>query len=338
MKALVFHGPLKMKWEDVPEPKLQDGEVLVKVKAVGICGSDIHGYQGKTKRRIPPMVMGHEAAGEVAALGPKANKFSVGQGVIIQPLMGCGDCPACGQGEINQCSGRSLLGVNAPGAMAEYVVVREKNLYPLPKGVSYSAASMVEPMSVVAHALSRTPSLLHKKVAVIGTGTIGLLAVMMARAGGALQLFAVDLSDYRLGLAKELGADAVINSGRQDAGEIIKEKTGHGVDIVIECVGVAPAVQTAIASVRNGGHITLIGNSAAMMELPEQELVVRELSVAGTYAFNREFPVMVEALGKGSLSVDKLISLQAPLEEGAEVFAKLGQGEDERVIKAVLCG
>ncbi|NLM94144.1 MAG: galactitol-1-phosphate 5-dehydrogenase [Firmicutes bacterium] len=338
MKALVFHGPLQMRWEDVPDPTLKDGEVLVKVKAVGICGSDIHGYQGKTKRRIPPMVMGHEAAGEVAALGPKANKFAVGQGVIIQPLMGCGDCPACDQGAINQCSGRSLLGVNAPGAMAEYVVVREQNLYPLPQGVSYSAATMAEPMSVVAHALSRTPSLLHQKVAIIGAGAIGLLAVMMVRAGGALQLLAVDLSDYRLGLAKELGADVVINSGREDAAKVIREMTGGGADIIIECVGVAPAVQTAIYAVRNGGHITLIGNSAAMMELPEQELVVRELTAVGTYAFNREFPVMVEALGKGSLPVDKLISLEAPLEEGAEVFAKLGQQEDERVIKAVLCG
>ncbi len=338
MKALVFHGPLQMNWEDVPEPKLQDGEVLVKVKAVGICGSDIHGYQGKTKRRIPPMVMGHEAAGEVAALGPRAGKFAVGQGVVIQPLTGCGDCPACAQGAVNQCSGRSLLGVNAPGAMAEYVVVREKNLYPLPEGVSYSAASLAEPMSVVAHALSRTPSLLHQRVAVIGAGAIGLIAIMMARAGGALQLLAADLSDYRLGLAKELGADVVVNSGREDAAKVIREMTGGGADIVIECVGVAPAVQTAIQSVRNGGHITLIGNSAAMMELPAQELVVRELTAAGTYAFNREFPVMVEALGKGSLPVEKLVSLEAPLEEGAEVFARLGQGEDERVIKAVLIG
>jgi L-iditol 2-dehydrogenase len=328
MKALVYQGPMTMTLEQVPDPVPQEGEILIQVQSVGICGSDVHGYIGKTGRRKPPMVMGHEFSGVVIDTGPGVSGFGAEDEVIVSPIQACGECPNCRAGLTNICTNRHVLGVDIAGAFADKLVVKESMVYAKPPGITWRQAAMVEPLSVGLHAVEITPMRLMDSVAIVGVGTIGLVTLLGARLKGAGTIIVTDMSEHRLELAKQLGADVTVNIKEQDPVAAVKAVTGGlGADVTFEAVGYAATVQQALAITRTGGQCTWIGNSAQMIELNMQEIVTRELTVRGTYGFNTEFPRAIQAIASGQIDVTPLIERVAPLEEGPDLIDHLAKGE-----------
>jgi L-iditol 2-dehydrogenase len=317
----------------MPDPEPGPGDVLVRVKACGICGSDIHGWDGSSGRRIPPLVMGHEAAGEVAAVGAGVTKFKVGDTVTFDSMVSCGECRFCRRGEANLCDNRRVLGVSCGdyrqhGAFAEFVVVPQHITYALPESLPPHRAAMVEPVSVAVHAVERTPLRIGDTAVVVGSGMIGLLIIQVLRIAGCGRIFAVDLDASRLALACELGADESIHATNEDAVAVIRQRTGGiGADVAIEAVGNTPAVQTAIEGVRKGGKVTLVGNLKPQIDFPLQSVVTREIDVLGSCACSGEYPVCIDLLARGAIQVDPMITARAPLAEGAAWFRRLYDGE-----------
>ena len=253
-------------YKDVPEPVLGTNDVMVSVRACGICGSDVHGMDGSTGRRIPPLIMGHEAAGVIAGVGSNVNKIQPGERVTFDSTVYCGTCFYCRRGDINLCDHRRVLGVSCDeyhqnGAFAEFVTVPQHIIYPLPEKISFEQSAMVEPCSVAFHAVERTSASLHDTAVVVGAGIIGLLVVQILRAGEWRQIIAIDIEPDKLKLAGKLGADVGLNPGREDVISCIKKMTGNrGADAVFDAVGIEASLKTAIDSLRKGGVLTLIGN------------------------------------------------------------------------------
>ena len=341
MKALVLEEYAKLVYRDVPSPVVGPGEVLVEVKACGICGSDVHGMDGSSGRRIPPLIMGHEAAGVIAEVGQGVVGWKSGDRVTFDSTVYCGDCHFCRAGKINLCDRRRVLGVaceefRQEGAFAEHVAVPARILYRIPEGVSFEQAAMVEPTSVAVHAVNRTPVRLNDTAVVVGAGVIGLLVVQALRAAGCGRIIAVDLSPTRLELAGELGADEALRSDEVDVVEAVRERTGgRGADIAVEAVGIDQTVRTAVDCVRKGGAVTLVGNVSPRVQLLLQAAVTRELSLYGSAASCGEYPDCLDLMQRGTIRVGPMISATAPLSEGAEWFERLRKRE-QGLVKVIL--
>jgi L-iditol 2-dehydrogenase len=341
MKALLLSQYNQLDLVDVPLPRPSADEVLIRVEACGICGSDVHGYDGGSGRRIPPIIMGHEAAGTVAAVGPNAAGFREGDRVTFDSTVYCGECAYCRRGQMNLCERREVLGVSTPeykrpGAFAEYVVVPSRVIHALPQDVPFSQAAMIEPIAVAVHAVRVSQLPENATTLVVGAGMIGLLVLQALRAAGCARVLVVDIDDSRLKLAESFGAAAVINAKTADAvAEVQRGTNGQGVDVALEAVGSTPTVRTAIESVRKGGTVTLIGNIAANVEIPLQIVVSRELRLQGSAASSGEYPECIELLKRGAIDVKPLISVVAPLEDGAEWFGRL-HAREPNLMKVVL--
>ncbi|HEV2330918.1 MAG TPA: galactitol-1-phosphate 5-dehydrogenase [Verrucomicrobiae bacterium] len=333
MKALVLKEYRRFAIEDFATPDLKPDEVLVRVRACGICGSDVHGMDGSSGRRIPPIVMGHEAAGEIAEIGSGVTGWKIGDRVTFDSTIYCGDCWYCQRGAVNLCENRRVLGVSCAeyrrhGAFAEFVAVPQRILYRLPDNLTYEQAAMVEAVSVAAHAVKRTPLAENASTIVVGTGMIGLLVVQMLRVTGCKQIIAVDLDESRLALAAKFGATQTFNAGNSDLPEKIRSLTdGRGADAAFEVVGLTQTVKTAIDCVRKGGSVTLVGNLKSQVDLPLQSVVTRELSLTGTCASAGEYPACLDLIACGQIDVTGFISATAPLEDGAQWFERLYAGE-----------
>ena len=333
MKAMLLSEYKKLDIVDMPTPEFGEYELLIKVEACGICGSDIHGWDGSTGRRKPPLVMGHEAAGIVESVGSKVRNFVAGDKVTFDSMVSCGKCPACTSGNINLCSNRQVMGVSCDefrrhGAFAEYVVVPEHIAFHLPDGLAFEYAAMVEPVSIAIHAANITQIKLGNTAVVVGSGMIGLLVIQAARLAGCARVIAVDLDDAKLEIAKSLGADQVFNPKTCDVTAAVMEYTlGRGADVSFEVVGATPTVKSAIESTRRGGTCTLIGNLAPSVDFPLQSVVTREIRVQGSCASNGEYPQCIEYLSRGDIKVEPLITAKASLDQGPEWFARLYEGE-----------
>lgn len=314
-------------------PDLQPDEVLVRVRACGICGSDVHGMDGSSGRRIPPIVMGHEAAGEITKIGGSVSKWAIGDRVTFDSTIYCGDCWYCRRGNVNLCENRRVLGVSCAeyrrhGAFAEFVAVPQRILYRLPDNLSFEQAAMVEAVSVAAHAVKRAPPAEDASTVVVGAGMIGLLVVQTLRIAGCKQIIAIDLDESRLALAAKFGATQTFKAGNPDLPEKIRALTGgRGADAVFEVVGLPDTVKTAIDCVRKGGAVTLIGNLKPQVELPLQFVVTREISLFGTCASAGEYPACLDLIARGQINVTEFISATAPLEDGPRWFERLYSGE-----------
>lgn len=333
MKALVLENYHQLVYRDVPEPQVGAQEVLVQVKACGICGSDVHGLDGSTGRRLPPLIMGHEAAGVVAAVGSQVQGWRVGERVTFDSTIYCGECFYCRRGQVNLCTQRRVLGVSCgdyrqDGALAEYVAVPARILYRLPEEVSFPQAAMVEPLAIALHAVSLPPVSLNDTAVVAGAGMIGLLVVQALRLAGCGTIVAIDLDEQRLALAAKLGADLGLNPNEVDApGEVLALTGGLGADLAFEVVGVTATLQTAIACLRKGGALGLVGNLAAEVAMPLQTVVTRQLTLYGSCASSGEYPAALAMLARGAVRVEPLISAAAPLSEGAAWFERLYRRE-----------
>lgn len=333
VKALVLKEYRKFAVEDFPVPTLQPDEVLVRVRACGICGSDVHGMDGSSGRRIPPIVMGHEAAGVIAEIGRTVTGWNKGDRVTFDSTVSCGECWYCRRGEINLCENRRVLGVSCGeyrrhGAFAEYIAVPARILYRLPDNLSFEQAAMVEAVSVAVHAAGRTPLVLNSSVAVVGTGMIGLLIVQVLRVKGCGKIIAIDVDKEKLKLACKFGATHAIEANEPDLQGKIRALTAQrGADAAFEAVGLATTIKTAIESVRKGGSITLVGNLKPQVELPLQSVVTRELTLIGTCASAGEYPACLDLIASGKINVTDFITATPPLEEGAKWFERLYAGE-----------
>ena len=332
MKAMLLSQYKHLEVVDMPKPEVGDNDLLVEVRACGICGSDIHGWDGSSGRRIPPLVMGHEAAGVVAAVGASVANFKVGDRVTFDSTVSCGNCPSCRSGRINLCQNRQVLGVSCNefrrhGAFAEYVVVPQNISYHLPAELSFEHAALIEAVSIAVHAANRTPVKLGDTAVVMGSGMIGLLVIQAIRLAGAAKVIAIDLDDNKLKIAQSLGADVGINAKNVNAAQEVAALTGgRGADVGIEVVGATATIQSTIDCVKRGGAITLVGNLAPKIELPLQAVVTRELSIYGSCASNGEYPECIEYLRRGAIKVQPLITATAKLEEGPQWFEKLYAG------------
>jgi L-iditol 2-dehydrogenase len=333
MKALVLTAYKQLEYRDVPDPRPGRDEVLIKVAACGICGSDIHGMDGSSGRRIPPIIMGHEAAGVIAEVGREVRGYRVGDRVTFDSTIYCGGCFFCRRGEINLCDNRRVLGVSTEeyrrhGAFAEYVVAPERILYRLPQGLSFEHAALVEATSIAVHAVGRPPIRLGDAAVVVGTGMIGLFVVQALRAAGVGRVIAVDVDQARLDLARKLGATESIRSDQSDtAAETRKLTDGRGADLAFEVVGASPTLKIAAESVRKGGSLTLVGNLSRQAELPLQSVVTREVTLYGSCASSGEYPVCLDLLSRKVIQAGPVISAVASLQEGASWFDRLYRRE-----------
>ncbi|MDZ4796792.1 MAG: galactitol-1-phosphate 5-dehydrogenase [Bryobacteraceae bacterium] len=341
MKALLLTEYKKLELTDMPVPEIGPDDVLIRVRACGICGSDVHGYDGSTGRRIPPIVMGHEASGVIEKAGANVRNLSEGDRVTFDSMISCGKCRFCRRGRVNLCDNRQVLGVSCDeyrrhGAFAEYVAVPQHIVYKLSDGVSFAHAAMIEPVSVAVHAVSITPVALADTAVVVGTGMIGLLTIQAARLAGCSRIIAMDLEDHKLALAKANGADEVVNPKTVDAVQYVLDATGgRGADVVFEAVGATDPIRTAIGCVRKGGTVTLIGNIRPNIDLPLQPIVTREIRLQGSCASSGEYPECIELMGRGLINVSPMLTARAPLEEGAIWFSRL-YSHEPNVMKVVL--
>lgn len=342
----LMHGLLlpeygRLEMAEMPMPRPAPGEVLIRVEACGICGSDVHGYDGSSGRRIPPIVMGHEAAGTVAAAGAEVRDLREGDRVTFDSTIYCGECEYCRRGETNLCSRREVLGVSTPeyrrnGAFAEFVTVPRRVVHLVPESVPFTEAAMVEPLSVAVHAVALAQIPRDGTALVVGAGMIGLLVLQALRDAGARAVYVADIDDSRLKLAHQLGAAGTINAKTADAIAEVKRLTqNQGVDVALEAVGSTPTIEMAVESVKKGGTVVLIGNVVAKAEIPLQAVVSRQIRLQGSAASAGEYPKAIDMLARGAVDVKPLISMVAPLAEGPQWFERL-HAREANLMKVIL--
>lgn len=329
MKALVLTQYRNLELQDLPRPEPGPDEVLIRVQACGICGSDVHGYDGSTGRRIPPLVMGHEAAGIIADLGSQVTGLRIGQRVTFDSTLSCGRCFFCTRGQINLCDARQVLGVSCgdyrrAGAFAEFVAVPARIIYPLPDSLPFEKAALIEAISVAVHAVAITPIQLNDAAVVVGTGMIGLLTLQAAKLAGCQRLIAVDVDEGRLQVAKSLGATDIVLANQTDVAATVREWTSkRGADVAFECVGTTATVLASIESTRKGGTVTLVGNISPKVEIPLQSVVTRQIRLQGSCASGGEIPACIDLLASGKIDVSPMLSAYVPLEEAPSWFERL---------------
>jgi len=333
MKALVMTAYKEFEVQDMPEPPIGPHDVLVRVKACGICGSDVHGMDGSTGRRRPPIVMGHEAAGVIERVGAEVTGYNVGDRVTFDSTIYNPASFFSRKGLVNLCDDRRVLGVSCEdyrqhGAFAELVAVPNHILYALPPDMTYEQAALVEPVSIAVHARNLTPLDPGDTALVYGTGLIGLMMVQVLKNTAVKRIVAVDIDDSKLAVATEVGATHAFNSAKTDvAAEVKKLTDGRGADVAFEAVGIDATVRSAITSVRKGATVTLIGNLAKDVTIPLQQVVTRQIRLQGSCASAGEYPECLELISSGKVNVDRFISATGSLDEGASWFQRLHQKE-----------
>jgi len=342
VKALVLEKYMQFSYRDYPDPVLRNADdVLIRVKAAAICGSDVHGMDGSTGRRIPPIVMGHEAAGVIVETGAGVRDFKPGDRVTFDSTEYCGECFHCKRGEVNLCDDRKVLGVSCAdyrrdGTFAEYLVVPRRILYRIPEALDFVGASIAEPAAVAAHAAAITPIAMGDSLLVVGAGLIGLLLIQILRSHSAGMILALDTDPDRRQAALRAGAAAALDPASPDLRNAILDLSGgRGFDRSFEAVGATLPIGTAIASTRKGGSVTLIGNVSPKVEIPLQAVVTRQISLLGSCATAGEYPLVLDLLARGRIDAKSIVSAIAPLSEGASWFARL-HAREKGLLKVVL--
>lgn len=341
MQALILEGPKQFVVRDIARPEIDQADsVLIRVKAAAICGSDVHGMDGSTGRRRPPIIMGHEASGIIEAIGPSVRGFSAGDRVTFDSTIYCGRCFFCRRGEPNLCDDRRVLGVSCDeyrqdGAFAEFVLVPAHILYRLPDSLDFISAALTEPLAVAAHAARIGKPRPGDSILVVGAGLIGLLLIQVLRPNCSGPLIAVDLDEQRLQNARGFGADAAVQAGPGALEEIKALTQGRGADLSFEAVGATAPITTALAGLRKGGTAVLIGNAAPTIDFPLQTVVTRQLSVKGSCAIADEYPFALQLMADKKVDVRALVSAVAPLSAGAAWFDRL-YSREPGLLKVVL--
>ncbi|MBM3335136.1 galactitol-1-phosphate 5-dehydrogenase [Candidatus Sumerlaeota bacterium] len=341
MKALVYTRPFTFEYTDWPEPVVGDDDVLVCVKACGICGSDVQGATGKTGRRIPPLIMGHEAAGIVERVGNNAGSFQPRDRVCFDSTVYCNKCEQCKLRRYNRCEKREVFGVSTDrfkrhGAFAEYVAVPWWTVAKIPDSLSFREATMLEPLSIALHAANRVALSPTDRIVVIGAGTIGLLLMQAVRMRGVRKVIVSDINSFRLNLARQLGADVIVNPSESNLGDVVfRETEGRGANVTFDAVGYARTFESALVITKTGGSVVAIGNLEKTATINIQDLVARELTITGSYASAGEFRECIDLLSSKRICAESLISDVMPLCDGQGAFDRLLSGK-ENLIKIIL--
>jgi 2-desacetyl-2-hydroxyethyl bacteriochlorophyllide A dehydrogenase len=319
MKALVYTNPLEVTYRDEPEPALAANEVVLRIDAVGICGSDMHAYHGHDPRRSPPLILGHELAGTVVA-GP-----GIGTRYTANPLITCGTCEYCVQGRNNLCANRTMVGMTRPGAFAERMSIPTSSLVEIPQDMTPVMAALTEPAATALHAMNLSMRAMHRplqesRLLVIGGGAIGMLAALLARSYGA--------SDVRVAETNALRRASVVKHAGCHAFDPVAEKTpDNSIDLVIDAVGAKATRNAAFAAVKPGGVIMHVGLQDWASEIDMRKLTLAEITLLGTYTYSTaDLRATVAALARGAFG-DLAWVEERPLAEGARAFRDLHEGK-----------
>jgi 2-desacetyl-2-hydroxyethyl bacteriochlorophyllide A dehydrogenase len=342
MKALVLEKYNELVYKDVPDPVIKSDEVLVKVMACGICGSDVHGLDGSTGRRIPPVIMGHEASGLIVKTGTDVSGWKPGDRVTFDSTVYPLNDWYTLEGMYNLSDNREVLGVSPgsykrDGAFAEYIAIPQHILYRIPDKINFEQAAMVEAVAVALHSINVSDIRTGNNCVVVGAGMIGIFILKLLKISGAAKIIAIDNNPKRLETALAAGADHGFLSTEQNLIEIIYNlTTGRGADISFEAVGKSETVNLSIDSLRKGGRVILVGNLSPEISFPLQKVVTREIKVFGSCANRGEYETVLKLMETGRISVDDQISVVAPLSQGAVWFRKLYNKEEEGLNKVIL--
>jgi L-iditol 2-dehydrogenase len=331
MKQAVMTEPGRIEFREVDKPGPGEHEVLVQIKRIGVCGSDIHVFHGKHPYTSYPVVQGHEVSGIIVEVGSEARGFSVGDAVTFTPQVTCGHCYSCTHGMYHICEDLKVMGFQTGGAAQEFFAVDVDKVLKIPENVSLDQAAMVEPASVAVHALSRAGDVTGRRVLVLGAGTIGNLVAQVAEAQGAKAVMITDISDYRLDKALKCGIDFAINPHQEDLGEAILRDFGPDrADLILECVGAQETISQAISLARKGTTIVVVG---VFGEIPQVDLGLvqdRELTLVGTLMYQkRDYETAIELIAGGSMCLDEMITHRFPFSEYLKAYETIEEAKGE---------
>jgi threonine dehydrogenase-like Zn-dependent dehydrogenase len=340
MDALVWTGPRAMEMQRLPVPEPAAGELLIAVGAAGICGSELSGYLGENSLRVPPLVMGHEAAGTITAVngGPLADGTppKIGQRVAFNPMIHCGECDRCRAGKTGLCRNRRLLGAHRPGAFAQYVVVPSRLCFALPEQMSFTLGSLAEPLACGVRAAELAQVESGESLLILGAGPIGLCCLAAARARGVEEIYLSDVADRRLHVARAWGAAAGLNARAVDVIAAAKDLRPGGVDVVIDAVGTRATRDQALKAVVPGGRVVYIGLHEEHSPVEVNYLIRQEITVLGSFCYSLEqYARALGMLAAGGVQADDSWLEERPLSAGADSFAELVDGR-ARATKIVL--
>lgn len=335
MKAAVLYGPRDLRLVDMPRPVPDAGSVLVRVRAVGICGSDVHAYHGKLATVTYPRVIGHEVVGEVVAAGSAVTKAQPGNHVVVDPVVSCGRCPACRAGRNNVCRDVKCMGVAAEGGCAEYIVLPEANFHRIPAELPWRDAVLAEPYTVGAQIVSRGAVGPDDRLLIMGAGPIGLVVLQAAKRLGAKVLI-TDMSACRLDLARRLGADIAVNPAETGLADAVSAFTaGYGVDVAVDAVGLPALFEAALELTAPAGRIVIIGFNPAAAAIAELTITRKELDIRGSRMHAGRFPEVIRWLAAQEVQTGPFITHQFALAEIQQAFDLLEQ-EPEKTCKVLI--
>ncbi len=349
MRAAVYYGEHDIRVEDIPDPVCGDSDIVIKMAACGVCGTDVHAYDhGFSMFTAPGRVMGHEFSGQVEVVGSRVVGIQKGDRVTAWPIVHCDRCPRCAEGNWHLCedAGTSVGSDDTPGAFAEYVRIPNARLnrtvYHVPDGVSWAAAAMVEPLSVGINAVGVAAPGPLDTVVVMGLGTLGLGAVQALRIAGVQKIIGVDRVPRRLEQGQALGADVVIDASSENTVERIRDLAGTGptgtpqVAAVIECTGAETPLTQAIEVLRGAGRLVLVGLYGKPPTVDLNLVMLKQLSLLGRFAYRTEYATTLGLLASGRLKADPLVSHRFALEQTADAFA--AQADRDGSVKVMVVG
>jgi L-iditol 2-dehydrogenase len=337
MKALLLTAPLTLEVTDLPDPSIErPDDVIVRVRAASICGSDTHGYDGANGRRVAPLVMGHEASGEVVEVGPAVTAVRPGDRVFSLPMEWCGACAECRVGSVDLCPHRKVYGGDLPGAFAERFRIREQTAVPIPDAVSFQQAALIEPLAVVVKGLARANIQAGDVMVVVGGGPIGLIATALLALHRPRQLIVLEPMAQRREIARRMGATLVIDPTADDAaGQLERATDGTGAHLAVEAVGTTASVASAVNATRAGGQLVWLGNVGRVVEIDEFQVVWKSLTIHASVGVTRTaVERAIELIAERAVDVTGILSLDVPLQDSVEAFHRTAN--DPEVVKTII--
>lgn len=337
MKAAFVVDKNKVEIRDIDVPAIKDDEVLIKVKTVGVCGSDLHLFKGTHAFRKPPVILGHEIAGEVVEIGHNVTKFKVGDRVTVEPHIGCGECEFCIRGLVNICTNKNAPGTPGwIGTFAEYFNAPEKAVYKIEENISYEMGTLVEPLAVAVHALDRVTVKEKDSIAILGSGTIGLLTLVAAREAGYKNIICTDTQDFNLEMAKKQGATLALNPLKEDVVAKVREFTnGRGVDVAIVTADAKVIVDQASSMVRKRGEVGIVAMITEEIPVHTYNFVFNEITLFGAMTYEtKDFAKANEMIMNG-LDLSDFVTQRLPLDESQQALDILNE-KKENVVKIIV--
>jgi L-iditol 2-dehydrogenase len=339
MRQAVMTAPGNIEYRDVPLPEPVRGQVLIKIIRIGVCGSDMHVYHGKHPFTSYPVVQGHEVSGQIVKIGPEVSGFEDGDKVTVQPQVVCGKCYSCAHGQYHICDDLKVMGFQTTGMASGFFAVDAERLLKLPHTMSYDQGAMIEPVAVGVHALKRGGDVTGKKILVLGAGPIGNLAAQAARGMGAERVMITDISEYRLGVARECGIDYCINTASQDIGVEISARFGPDrADLILECVGANVTIEQAVTYARKGTDIIVVGVFQDKANVELGLVQDRELRLIGTLMYQKmDFERAIALVENNKVKLDPLISKHFDFMNYAEAYEYIEEQRD-KTLKVIIKG